>query len=369
MKKSAPLQHLDYLDGLRAVATIFVVIHHALLQVNLERQPLTGVANYLVRFFSHGNYAVDLFIVLSGFCLMLPVVRGDGTIRAGTIEFFKRRCWRILPAYYLAMVFSLALIWFFIGHKTGTHWDVSIPVTDRNIIGHILLVHDAFNDSTINHSLWSISVEWRIYFFFPLLVLFWRKIGPISTTLLALFASYILHHLAWRLVGDSLDLNYLGLFAMGMFAASIKFSKNSILFRWQQLPWRSIATLMTIVVIALSSIQIHKEVLSRYLVDYVVGGWCMTLLVMLAVNDRGWLSKVLSYRPLVFVGTFAYSIYLIHAPLLQIIWQYLFVPWQTNDLLMFSLLSIVGTPIIIGLSYIFFLLCEQPFLNQRQKSN
>jgi peptidoglycan/LPS O-acetylase OafA/YrhL len=103
--------------------------------------------------------------------------------------------------------------------------------------------------------------------------------------------------------------------------------------------------------------------------DTLVGLWSMSLLITVASDQNSWLSRVLSYKPLVFIGTFAYSIYLIHAPLLQILWQYLFVPFQSRPLLMFAVLAIIGTPIIIGLSYIFFLAFERPFLNKGKKTS
>lgn len=171
IEKSNVAKHLGYLDGLRALAAIYVVVFHALLQVNFDQQPLNNFARYFLKFFSYGRYPVDLFIVISGFCLMIPIARGDGNLRGGAIHFFKRRAWRILPPYYFAMALSLLLIWLFINQKTGTHWDVSLPVTNKSILTHLILMQDALGDyATINHAFWSISVEWRIYFLFPLLV-------------------------------------------------------------------------------------------------------------------------------------------------------------------------------------------------------
>lgn len=105
-----------------------------------------------------------------------------------------------------------------------------------------------------------------------------------------------------------------------------------------------------------------------YLRDYFVGAWSMSLLILGSLDDGNRISKFLNYKPLVFLGTFAYSIYLIHAPLLQIFWQYVFTPLHDKPLAMFAALAIVGTPIIVGLSYLFFLLCERPFLGKGKKN-
>ncbi len=368
MESPSPAKHFRYLDGLRAAAAIFVVIHHALLQIDFTHQPLIGLQK-LIYIFIYGRYAVDLFIVISGFCLMLPVAKGDGTIRGGAIYFFKRRAWRILPTYYFAMALSLLLIWLLVNKKTGTHWDISIPVTEKSFFTHIFLIHDVFgNDFNINHAFWSIAVEWRIYFLFPVLVLSWRKLGPILTTIMALLFSYILFELCNRIIGSSLNAHYIGLFTMGMLGASIVFSCNNSLCRLRSLSWGYITVFMTVIIILISPNYDEPFRQELYIVkDYFVGLWSMSFLIMISFEDRNWISRFLSCNLMTFIGTFSYSIYLIHAPLLQIFWQYLFSPFKAQPWLMFASLSIFGTPAIIGLSYIFFLACEQPFISKRKK--
>jgi peptidoglycan/LPS O-acetylase OafA/YrhL len=169
-KTATPKQHLGYLDGLRGLAALFVVFHHAYFQVGGQSY-ITGAIGSLSKVFSYGRYPVDLFIVLSGFCLMLPIVKGDGTLRGGALNFFRRRAWRILPTYYLALLFSWALGASIISQPLGYLWGGSVPVSGKSILTHLLLVHDIFGDNTnINYAFWSIAVEWRIYFLFPLLV-------------------------------------------------------------------------------------------------------------------------------------------------------------------------------------------------------
>ena len=66
--------HLDFLDGLRACAALYVVFHHAAL--NLPEGSIAGPLNVALRkALGQGHYAVDVFIVLSGYCLMLPVLQ------------------------------------------------------------------------------------------------------------------------------------------------------------------------------------------------------------------------------------------------------------------------------------------------------
>ncbi len=54
-------------------------------------------ADYATFWLSWGQVAVDVFIVLSGYCLMLPVARAGGALRGGPVGYMKRRARRILP--------------------------------------------------------------------------------------------------------------------------------------------------------------------------------------------------------------------------------------------------------------------------------
>ena len=111
---------------------------------------------------------------------MLSVVRGDGFVRGGILTFLKRRSQRILPTYYAALALSLLLIWLFIGTVTGTHWDKSLPVTFNGTMVHLLMLQDIESRSQIYHVLWSVALEWHIYFLFPLFV--WAR--PLGLCLL-----------------------------------------------------------------------------------------------------------------------------------------------------------------------------------------
>lgn len=365
--------HLNYLDGLRGVAALLVCWNHALLQVD-SSHPIGGTWGRALQVFSFGRYAVDLFIVLSGFCLMLPIARRDGTLRDGAWKFFQRRAWRILPTYFLALAFSAALGTTLISQKTGTHWDASLPVTLWGLVSHALLIHDAVGEyGTVNLAFWSIAVEWRIYFLFPLLIWLWHRCGGLKTTVIAVVSSYLLFFACLSFDSRGLTAYYIGLFALGMLGASIAFSPSQQNQRSRALPkailWPWVSMFLTAVSILVSYLRISPEQrIPYYFQDGVIGLWSMSLLIVISRSKTGFLNRVLSFKPLTWIGTFAYSLYLIHAPLLQLLWQYVFVPYQNQSLRMFGMLFWVGTPLIIAGSYGFFLLCERPFLRRKAKS-
>jgi peptidoglycan/LPS O-acetylase OafA/YrhL len=362
--------HLGYLDSLRALAALTVVLCHATGQIfwptypphSASREILNGA--YMA--VNLGHYCVDLFIVLSGFCLMLQVIKNKGALRGGAMGFYVRRGWRIIPPYYCSLLLSLLLIWSLIGHKTGTHWDVSLPVTHRSIIEHLLLVNDFFqNGYTINHALWSVAVEWRIYFLFPLILIGWRYWGITTATLLTLAASFLLYHGLDSFTKLWLCSHYLGLFAMGVFASTIVFATGHDSLR--KLPWATLTLWLVPVVIVLSDARYLHLNVPVYIDDYFVGLWAMSFLITTSLNKGAWHYRLLSYPPLTFIGTFSYSIYLIHAPLLQVLSQYVFWPLQVHPWAMLAALTLVGMPSIVVASYLFFLVFERPFISMRSR--
>ena len=93
-------RHMVQLDGLRAIAAIAVLIQHSL--------PIPG--------YNLGIAGVKLFFVLSGFLitgiLLRERVRVDAqrsSNKEAVFLFYARRCLRILPLYYAALLLACLL--------------------------------------------------------------------------------------------------------------------------------------------------------------------------------------------------------------------------------------------------------------------
>jgi peptidoglycan/LPS O-acetylase OafA/YrhL len=380
-KSLQPKSHLLYLDGLRAIAAVYVVMHHAMLHYKL---PLTNFSFVQkLSFFSlqFGHYAVNLFIVISGFSLMMPAVKKNYTIT--TQQFYWRRVKRILPPYYIALTFSALMITLFIGKESGTWWDLTLPLTWSNFLSHIFLVNDIFQSHAykINHAMWSIPVECRIYILFPVLIFIWRKAGAAWSLLFAVFTAVVLFVvMLWlkRLYPD-IDLMtsgvnpYIMLFTLGMLAADLSFSNSRLAQISNTLPWGAImlitGTIFAIYYTKNTFTEGLTGIIKNELADVLFGIVCFCMLVLCSkANETAtsrFLKRALSWQPLAFTGMFAYSIYLIHAPLLQLISVYLIPYLHFNPYLAAITLITGGTALIVGIAYVFFLLFEKPFLNKR----
>ena len=163
-----PAARLHGLDGIRGVAALFVVLHHCWL-LSFPGYP-SNTGPWWLGWLIYGHFAVVVFIVLSGFSLSIAPARSGWQLRS-VREFARRRAWRILPPYWAALAFSLAVAW----------WVVAQPNTDeptaKSVAVYGFLVQDIFGSPSPNGAFWSIAIEAQLYLLFPLLLLVRRRWG------------------------------------------------------------------------------------------------------------------------------------------------------------------------------------------------
>ncbi len=379
-----PRLRLDYLDGLRGLAALYVVMHHAYYGLTAE-QTLPPLAAKLTYWLYLGHSAVDIFIVLSGYCLMLPVVRA-GRLSGGTGEFVRRRARRILPPYFAALGLSLLAIALLPALRDLSHpsalWNVSLPAfTPGVIISHLLLVQNFIPDwhSKIDYPMWSVATEWQIYFLFPLVLLpIWKRAGSAAAVTIAFVIGLVPLFLFFgRFSGVSPQ--FLGLFALGMAAADLNFSQKPSCFRFRErLPWGGLSAGLLAVLI-LVSVKHSSWPEAVAFKDILVGAATACLLVACtraltrrhetATNqrpERGHASfalRLMESRPAVWLGTFSYSLYLVHAPVLALC-QAALRPQHLSPTLGLGVMLAAGVPLCLLVSYGFHLAFEKPFLSR-----
>ena len=143
-------QRLAGLDGLRGLAALFVVVNHVFLRAfpgyPVDRAP------FWAGWFIYGRFAVVVFIVLSGFSLAVSPAR-HGWRLDGISRFAGRRARRILPAYWAALAFSLAVAWLVVPPPgQGAPGAKSVVVNG-------LLVQNIIGAPSPNRAFWSMAVE------------------------------------------------------------------------------------------------------------------------------------------------------------------------------------------------------------------
>lgn len=366
----AEQRHLAHVEGLRAVAALMVYLNHAYAQswnpIRSEYPafPLNLFTYTLVT----GHFAVTVFIAVSGFCLVLPALK-TLELRDGLWGFILRRARRILPPYYAALFLCLLLIATVIGEPTGSLWDVPIVIDWQAIVSHLLLLQDFFRTGRINYVFWSIATEWHIYFLFPALLWLARRGGLrvlVPASLLLGFA--VSFAIADSRAGRA-NVHYVGVFALGMFAAFLAYgdgAKYESTRKWPHFNHLALGVALALTLtVAWLGWNIDKTTVIA--LDALVAALAFLVLVGTSSKVNSQLHRLLSMRMLAFLGTFSYSFYLIHAPVLQLMWQYITRPLELSHTQTFLFLNTVGLFFTLTASYGFFWLFERPFLNRSRR--
>ncbi len=163
-------QRLAGLDGLRGLAAVYVVVNHVFLRA-FPGYPVDH-APFWAGWFIYGRFAVVVFIVLSGFSLALSPAR-HGWRLDELSGFAQRRAWRILPAYWAALAFSLVVAWLLVAQPGNGIPDAKSVIVNGLLVQNIVAAHSP------NAAFWSMAVEAQLYLAFPLLLLMVRRRGAV----------------------------------------------------------------------------------------------------------------------------------------------------------------------------------------------
>jgi peptidoglycan/LPS O-acetylase OafA/YrhL len=312
-------KRLAGLDGIRGLAALYVVVNHIFLRT-FPGYPADH-APFWAGWFIYGRFAVVVFIVLSGFSLALSPAR-HGWRLDGIRHFAVRRARRILPAYWAALVFSLAVAWLIVPPPGQ-----GLP-TSATVFSNGLLVQNLWLTPSPNRSFWSMAVEAQLYLFFPLLILLVRRWSAVAmvacVTLLIAVLGIVGPHtgkLDTFLIQSAPDLA--ALFALGILAAGIV-GASAARRDW---PWHWLALAAAVPVFAAIALSGSVWTLDHlYWVDLALGPAIALLLAALATGRPAPLLRVLDSRPLRTLGLSSYSLYLLHGPIVIIVYERVVAP-------------------------------------------
>ena len=339
------MKYRTEIDGLRCIAVVPVILFHA------------GASA-----FSGGYVGVDVFFVISGYLITGILADEMASGRFSLIGFYERRARRILPALFVIMALCIPFAWAWMLPSEMLNFSrsiVAVIIFSSNVLFYLQAGYFAprAEEFPLLHT-WSLAVEEQFYIALPILLLFaWRfgrKIVMLVVSVLALVSLalcvwlitpepeatfYLIHTRAWELFAGSLlalwqlrsgdravGKNDLGA-ALGL-AAII----YSILVFDKETPFPSQWTLLP------------------------VGG---TLMILHYASRETGTARILSLRPVVWIGLISYSAYLIHQPLFA-----------------FARIRSIGEPddlLVLGLAFLTFPLAwiswrfvEQPFRHRER---
>lgn len=366
-----PPTHLGSIDGLRGVAALVVVIYHLFASSQSpEWRPFLNIN--VLRPLHDGWIGVNLFLILSGFCLFWPLARNpERAFVFGT--FMKRRVRRIVPAYYASLIIVPIAFWAL--HCAGlwngtTGW----PHGPLDAVLHLLLLHSFTAESlrSWNPVTWSLGLEWTWYLCFPVAVWLFRKIGPLRAT--AILGAVTLTYLvgAWLLVGPSSRLGEneelairtflpgrLWEFGMGMLTASWIARQNRLSRRFTFL---ALLAVLFLLVIGHAATPVDPMLPVRN----TIYGAAFTLLLLATAGGARNPVQIFCAAPwMQQIGECSYSLYLFHLPVVVLVTGLLGLAHIDGALRFF--VSLLSLPLIVFLAKWQYAAFERPFVVAREK--
>ncbi len=380
-----PVTRIDAIDGLRAMAMFMVFTFHVwefgdspTLDVHLGSRSVSF--GHLLGSFPTG---VDLFMVLSGFCLFWPLVKSPKRLESwSTISYLKRRFHRIAPPYYAAIIFvsllpnALVIVYRLAGRPGN--WQV-FP-SAWQFISHFLFIHTLFlrTWTGIEGAFWSLGLEMQFYIAFPLVVFCYRKYGVRVMVGMVLISIVYRALAAYETRGVSGDLPYLvTIFFLGrwmQFAAGM--SAAWIVARYVshgKTLSAGIGSAMLLAAVAgylfaVSGVANIRAFALLPITDLLVAAAFGAAIVALCASSSP-VRKLFENRVITWLGYISYSVFLIHQNTVYYIGEFFKKVHPVSGPVRFAILETVGFVIIVGISTVFFKVCEAPFVNDPRKNS
>ena len=365
---------VEAIDALRGLACVWVLFHHSrgywLWHIG---RPVLWRAEQVANF---GYLGVNLFLCISGFVLFHPIVRRHGVRQATTAvpAYLARRCRRILPPYYVALVIFAAVTLLPGGRVLGSVADVKSDVL------HLVMLFNLSPDSIaqINGSFWSLALEFQLYLVFPLLLWGCRRVG-----LPAVVGGTLALALVWQGVVAPRQLPATGSqegwtqglwayqavwysavpgrlfeFTMGMVAAAAVARPR----RWHLAAAAAALVVLPPIGFAVASVRGSF----RPGLDQLWGVSAASLIVLSAAIPAR-VTRWPAMRLIAWLGGISYSVYLLHQPLLELSYKLLIRPWGVPIPYRLALFLAAGLPALVALGWAFHCLVERPFMSPRRR--
>ncbi len=301
---SSKLAYRPDIDGLRAVAVLSVLFYHA------------GI-----KLFPGGFVGVDVFFVISGYLITSIIVREIKANEFRLINFYERRIRRIYPALFAVVAFTLLVSALLYDAMEYTEIGKS-AISVTFFLSNVLFWSESGyfeTPSTLKPLLhaWSLSVEEQFYILFPLLILlvvrFFKSRFGLSLALTAMAS--LIASIAW-MSRDASAAFYLMQFRAWELLTGSMLALDILPTRIGTIP-RNILSLTGIAMILASvTLYSHDTPFPGASALFPVLG--SAFVIYSGMDGTSLIGKVLSLRPLVFVGQISYSLYLWHWPLLVI---------------------------------------------------
>lgn len=291
------------INGLRAFAVIGVLLFH----FNPSWMP--------------GGFAgVDVFFVISGFLMTGIIFRGIEQNNFSILNFYVARANRIIPALALLCIVLMVFGWFYLTpmeyRALGKHAASSVGFVSN----FIYLTEGGYFDAVSHEKwllhTWTLSVEWQFYIIYPLILVAMRKFLSIRTMKSILIVGTVLGFIFSVIATYKLPNASYYLFPMRAWEMMIGGVAYLYPFTLQENRKKIVEWIGLILVVSSYFLISAENSWPGYLALIPVLG---SFLIIQAQRNNSWITGNILFQKL---GTWSYSIYLWHWPLVVIIYTF-----------------------------------------------
>jgi peptidoglycan/LPS O-acetylase OafA/YrhL len=339
------LPYVAALDGLRAIAVLAVVAYHA----SLDQAP-------------GGFFGVDVFFVISGYLVtFLFLARADerrGPGRADTIDFWRRRLMRLVPAALGAVVVSWLVFAALNVRSVGNLTSEALAAMSYVANWFFLFREQSYFETISQPSpflhFWSLAVEAQFYLLWPVLLIgairFGGRLSAFALAVsLAAISTLVVASLYDPLADPSrayygTDARVAGLLLGAALAIVVRpgFSGAGVRAAVEGLGWAGLVTLVFLVT------QVSEFDSFIYRGGFFIASTATLGVMLAALHGNNSVAWILALRPLRWIGERSYSIYLWHWPVFVLTQPQLSIELRSMSLLAARL---GATLILAELSY------------------
>ncbi len=331
----SPSKRIVELDALRALAAINLMLFHFTV-VYSEKFGFTSDLGFE---FPWGKYGVQLFFMLSGFVNAMTLLK-----KRDAKSFLVNRLLRILPIFYIVVGVNVLLLC--LPPLNGVA-SFNMP----KLLANLTAVPNLLGYACLEPVTWTLQIELLFYVLLLAMFLAGGLDRPLRTWMCYLALSLVgclliepLSELSSRptiaqLMREILLLEYVPLFIIGMLLREIRFGENGD-WRTSWPHWLGIAA--AAIVFHATDMHGHNPAVTLFLI---------TTLAMAAYGKIAFLR----FKPLVFISTISYSLYLLHDNL-----GCFFIYHMNQNGLSPLGCFVVIMPIIVALAWVSTRLLERP---------
>lgn len=331
MQKENKVGRLDFLDILRGIGAVAVLLQHVM------ELSSPSFSSFTSNYFQFGSFGVILFFLCSGFIIPVSIEK-----QKSLKTFWRRRFFRLYPLYFFSLIVAVVLV------LAGFQSEKLDVISVKNVLLNMTMLQKFLRAPLIIELYWTLNLEFVFYIVMSILLLVGLNK---KSTLLAILAL--------------LGANFVGIFTNQGFGLAFYFATlfvGTVFYRWYHNE-TSLKVALTILFLTMTTIFIityknlygKDDIASLGTRSFVpmLSAWLLAYIVF-------WAAMLVKSRRfpvvLTFLGKISYSLYLMQA-VVGMIFSRFVSQFAAGELIV---LKIVCSLALASLTYY---LIEKPFIS------